>query len=250
MTQAFALIWPTLIPAVMAALGAVLGTVWRPGAVTRSSVQHFTAGVVLAAVGAELLPELAEAPPLGMAVGFLIGGGAMLAIRAIAGEAHGAEEQGAEEDEEDAPSRVPARGTASLLATVGVDLAIDGLLCAVTLAAVPESGFVVIAALSLEVFFLGLATVVTLGGNASAMVRTFALALLVPAGAVVGALVFSGLPEAMKAGVLAFATAALLYLVGEELLAEAHEDAKDTTVSAGTFFLGFLAVLLLKSLGG
>ncbi|WP_454915615.1 transporter [Xanthobacter sediminis] len=242
MIQALTLIWPTLIPAAMAALGAVLGTVWRPGAVTRSSVQHFTAGVVLAAVGAELLPELAEAPPLGMAVGFLIGGGAMLAIRALAGGEH------AEKEEEEA-GRAPARGNMSLLATVGVDLAIDGLLCAVTLAAVPESGFVVIAALSLEVFFLGLATVVTLGGDRGALVRTFALALLVPAGAILGVLAFSGLPQVMKAGVLAFATAALLYLVGEELLAEAHEETDDTPLSAGAFFLGFLAVLLLKSLG-
>jgi len=251
MIQAFGLVWPTLIPAAMAALGALLGTVWRPGAVTRSSVQHFTAGVVLAAGGAELLPELAEAPPLGMAIGFLIGGGAMLAIRAFAGEEHGAGEGADDEDEDEQEAgHAPARGNASLLTTVGVDLAIDGLLCAVTLAAVPESGFVVIAALSLEVFFPGLATVVTLGGDRSAMARTFALALRGPAGAIVGALAFSSLPDVMKAGVLAFATAALLYLVGEELLAEAHEDSDDTPLSAGTFFLGFLAVLLLKSLGG
>ncbi|MFG1418290.1 transporter [Xanthobacter sp. V0B-10] len=239
--QALNLVWPTLIPAVLAVLGALLGTVWRPGRHTRSSVQHFTAGVVLAAVGAELLPELGAAPPLGMAIGFLLGGGAMLAIRAAVGE---------EMDDEEAEGATAGRGSTGLMVTVGVDLLIDGLLCAVTLAAVPESGLVVVAALSLEVFFLGLATVVTLGGGGRAMARMSGLALLVPVGALIGAAAFSALPAVMQTGILAFATAALLYLVAEELLAEAHEGTRDNSYSAGAFFLGFLAVLLLNALGG
>ncbi|MFG1401853.1 ZIP family metal transporter [Xanthobacter sediminis] len=238
--QALNLVWPTLIPAILAMLGALLGTVWRPGPHTRSSVQHFTAGVVLAAVGAELLPELGAAPPLGMALGFLLGGGAMLAIRALVGE----------EEDDEAEGAPAGRGSTGLMVTVGVDLLVDGLLCAVTLAAVPESGLVVVAALSLEVFFLGLATVVTLGGGGPAMAKMSGLALLVPVGALIGAAAFSALPAVMQTGILAFATAALLYLVAEELLAEAHEGTRDNTYSAGAFFLGFLAVLLLNALGG
>lgn len=236
MPGAVSIVLLTLIPAASTALGALLGLAWQPAAATRSAVQHFTAGVVLAAVGVELLPELSEASPLFMAVGFLLGGGAMLAIRKLGGGEEGAEEAG--------------RAGFALLLTVGVDLFIDGMLSAVTLAAAPESGFVVVAALSLEVFFLGLATVVSLGRSLATLLRAMGLVLLVPVGGLVGALAFAAAPPGLQAGVLAFATAALLYLVAEELLAEAHEEAPDTTFSAGAFFLGFLAVLLLKAAGG
>ncbi len=243
MSASFAAVSWTLVPALAAAIGGLIGLVWQPNAQTRSAIQHFTAGVVLAAVGAELLPELGHSAPWSMAIGFLIGGGAMLALRAVLGE-------GEAED----PSEGAADGAATrpgpktgLLVAIGVDLAIDGMLCAVTLVAAPESGFVIVAALSLEVFFLGLATVVTLGGDRLAFLRMTGLALLVPIGGAIGATLFIALPGALKVGVLAFATAALLYLVAEELLAEAHEDTPDTPFSAATFFLGFLAVLLLKA---
>ena len=44
---------------------------------------------------------------------------------------------------------------------------------------------------------------------------------------------------------LAFGVAALLYLVTEELLVEAHET-EDTPLATATFFAGFLALLLLE----
>lgn len=245
MQGALPIVLMTLVPAGAAALGALLGMAWRPGAITRSSVQHFTAGVVLAAVGVELLPELSAASPLSMSIGFLLGGGAMLAIRALAGEG---EEHG--DGEAHTVGEVVSKGSLALLATVGVDLFIDGMLSAVTLAAAPESGFVVVAALSLEVFFLGLATVVTLGQSVATLLKSFGLFVLIPVGGLIGALAFAAAPANLQAGVLAFATAALLYLVAEELLAEAHEDAPDTPISAGAFFLGFLAVLLLKAVEG
>ena len=42
---------------------------------------------------------------------------------------------------------------------------------------------------------------------------------------------------------------ALLYLVTEELLAEAHE-VKDTPIATATFFLGFLGILLISLSSG
>ena len=50
-------------------------------------------------------------------------------------------------------------------------------------------------------------------------------------------------------GVLAFGAAALLYLVVEELLVEAHEQA-ETPLLAVLFFAGFLGIYLLAGLGG
>lgn len=235
----------TLIPAAAVIAGALLGFVWRPGATVRSAVQHFTAGVVMAAVGAELLPELGDAHPLGIAIGFTLGGALMLAIKRWIGEPG--------ETEEETPGEKPGGNNTGLLVTVGVDLFIDGLLCAVALAAAPESGLVIVAALTLEVFFLGLATSVSLsrpGAGAGGVMKACGLAVLVPIGGASGALAFLSLPDLWQVGILAFATAALIYLVTEELLAEAHEDGEDTTFVAATFFLGFLAVLMLKALGG
>ena len=53
------------VPAIVAVGGGILAMVWRPDAVTRSLIQHFAAGVVLAALAVELLPEISRehAPP-------------------------------------------------------------------------------------------------------------------------------------------------------------------------------------------
>ncbi len=49
--------------------------------------------------------------------------------------------------------------------------------------------------------------------------------------------------------VIAFATAALLFLVTEELLTEAHE-VPETPWLTAAFFVGFLVYLLLEMLRG
>jgi ZIP family zinc transporter len=48
---------------------------------------------------------------------------------------------------------------------------------------------------------------------------------------------------------LAFGVAALLYLVVEELLLEAHHIRHHTSRVAATFFLGFLIILLAEGAG-
>ena len=51
----------------------------------------------------------------------------------------------------------------------------------------------------------------------------------------------------MLALILGFGVSALLYLVTEELLLEAHET-RDTPLIMATFFLGFLTPLILAQL--
>ena len=52
--------------------------------------------------------------------------------------------------------------------------------------------------------------------------------------------------------VLAFTCAALLYLVAEELLVEAHEgrEESETPLETAVFFAGFLALLILDMMIG
>ncbi len=77
------------------------------------------------------------------------------------------------------------------------------------------------------------------------MTASLLLALIVLVSAGLGSTLFAGLSGAPLVGVLSFATAALLYLVTEELLAEAH-NIPDTALATAMFFLGFLGLLVLE----
>jgi ZIP family zinc transporter len=229
---------PVLIPAAAMLAGGGVALRWNPGGATRSGIQHFTAGVVIAAVAAELVPSLHLGQSTwAMAIGFLLGVAAMLAVKKFAGE-----------EGEEAGGAGPIGPFAI---TIGIDLAVDGLLCGVTLAASTGGGEVVVGALALEVLFLGVATVVSLRNRGLALGKLTALlvglALLIPIGGFAGYALFGAAPGWLQIAVLAFATAALLYLVFEELLSEAHEDQADTSVTTAMLFLGFLIVLVIKA---
>ena len=56
-----------------------------------------------------------------------------------------------------------------------------------------------------------------------------------------------GLPKARQAVAFAFGLIALLYLVTEELLTEAHEN-PETWWGAASFFVGFLAMTVISEM--
>lgn len=134
---------------------------------------------------------------------------------------------------------------------MGIDLLLDGILIGVAFLAGAQGGVLVAVALAIEIFFLGLSTTATLASRripkAKRAVITLILALLIPTGAMLGASLLARLPPTMTDGVLSFGVAALLYLVTEELLTEAHEGVESPWVTA-CFFAGFLIILLLEGL--
>jgi len=224
------------IPVVAAVLGGVVAAFRPPGRRLQSVIQHFAGGVVFAAVAGELLPELMyEAAAIPTIIGFAVGVGLMLGVKKLT---EGGPAEGADDD-----------GTRGLVTTVAIDMVIDGLLVGVGFAAGAEAGLVVTIALSLEVLFLVLATAAALVGAGASRGRVLAttagLTALLLAGAVGGTLAAGALSGGALAGLLAFGVAALLYLVTEELLVEAHET-EDTPLATATFFAGFLALLLLE----
>lgn len=103
-------------------------------------------------------------------------------------------------------------------------------------------------ALATELLSLGLATAAALGEAGVSRLKNLgtiaALALLFLVGAAGGATLLRGLSAEWLELVLAFGLAALLFLVTEELLVEAHEEPESPLLTA-TFFGGFLLFLLL-----
>jgi ZIP family zinc transporter len=135
------------------------------------------------------------------------------------------------------------------LVPIGVDLLLDGLLIGIAMTAGLKQGVLLTTALTLELFSLGLAMAVQFG-PAKFLVRVLAptgIACLMIVGAGLGRTLLADASVHTLAGLLSFGCAALLFLVTEELLTEAHESA-DTAVTTTMFFVGFLIFLLLGML--
>ena len=228
----------TALAVVAALVGGVVAVYRPPGAQMESNVQHFAAGVVVAAVAAELLPGIHDRAPEIVVVGFAIGVATMLGIHRLSKtiEKRGVGGQFA--------------GAASLLITIGIDMVIDGVLIGVTFLTEAATGVLIAVALAIEVLFLGVAGVVALPDDLG-VVRKLAVpttfGLLLASGVVVGVLTLEGVTGAPIALILAFGSAALLYLVTEELLVKASK-VPETPVSTTLFFVGFLSIFLLDML--
>lgn len=222
----------TLVPAIATVLGAALATWRRPGELAISALQHFAAGVVFAAAAVEILPNLKHA---GSPWPVVIGGGVGLAVMLAV------EESG--------------RGTkaqSGLITLVAIDVLVDGLVLGLGVAAGEKAGLLLAVALTLEVFFLGLALAVELNKERMPAARSIAItaliSLLLPIGAFMAMPIATLSPPVVK-GCFAFALIALLYLVTEELLVEAHKVPERPWVTA-LFFVGFLLLFLLEEAMG
>lgn len=228
------------IPAAIALAGGILAAFWTPSHSTRSLIQHFAAGVVLAALAVELLPEISRehAPGLVLVGSFALGSLFMYALKLWTMRMeHAASLSGA----------VKGLSTGLLLATF-IDVATDGFIIGAGFAAGGETGTILALGLSVELLFLGLA----LTSNASAGWRIVAisgaLGLTVLSFAVLGNLLLAGASHAVIGGTLAFSAAALLYLVTEELLMEAHE-VEEKPISTLVLFGGFLTFWSIQLAG-
>lgn len=223
-----------LLPAAAAVLGGLAALLRPPGAALRSAVQHFTAGVLFCAIATEILPDVVHRRlPVVTILSFAVGVGVMLAIK------HWAE----------VVSRIEGSATrrpTGLIVTTGVDLALDGLLIALAFIGGQKQGVLIVIALALETFFLGLSAAAALAkadaGRARIAAVTAGFAVLLIIGTGVGAFFFMGAAGAVLDGLLSFGLAALLFLVTEELLVEAHET-PETPVLTAMFFLGFVVLL-------
>jgi ZIP family zinc transporter len=223
-------------PALGVAVAAGAVASWRtPGARLTSALQHLTAGVVFAAGALEVLPRERHGDALPVTLGFAIGLALMFAMRYLARRVQPADHE----------KRLPA----GLVAVTAFDLLIDGIVLGISFAAGTRTGLLLTIALTLEVLFQALSV-------GSAMARAGAQRWLTwSAAASLGAVLIvsgaasrhflgnlTGFPLTMLLGI---GTVALLYLVVEELLVEAHQ-IEDTVWTTTAFFGGFLLFLLIE----
>lgn len=222
----------TLIPVGAAVVGAGVAVNAKPGPTLVSAIQHFAAGVVFAAAAGEVLPSVMHgASPWATAIGGAIGVVVMLLVKQL---------------------ETIVKGPVGLLTMVGVDVLIDGLVLGIAFAAGAKVGILLTIALTLEVLFLGLTVANELGETVRSRVKivgiTGALVLLLPIGTLIAAPIAT-LPAPILTGFFAFGLVALLYLVTEELLVEAHETPDRPWVTA-MFFAGFLILMVLEEVIG
>lgn len=230
----------TLIPVTATIIGAAVAAWWPLPERMRSVVQHFAAGVVMAAVAGELLPEMTkEHQAVGVVVGFILGVGVMMGVKIVAERL---EERGQRSGD----------GKAGLIAAVAVDLLIDGLLIGVGFAAGDRVGKLLVFALTLELAFLGVSVVASLRQanwtRSRSLFVVAALSSATIAGSLIGGWLLGGLSGIALEIVLSFGAAALMYLVIEELLTEAHE-VKETPLITAAFFAGFVVLYLIELQG-
>lgn len=220
---------PTLaIPA-----GAAL-VAWRPpGERVRSIVQHFAAGALLAVVAVELLGPVAHASRVAAATGMLLGTAFMVALDMTVTRLE----------------RRPGHAATGFLVVVTIDFLLDGLLLGVALVHDSHLGLLLAIALTLEDVVVAMsvtATALETHPPKRTLAMLGAIATAFPIGTVVGFLLGGVLTGPAFIGVLAFAAVALLFLVLEELLREAH-DVRETPVATAMLFVGLLAFMLLQA---
>jgi len=228
-----------ILPAITLVSGGALGSRFQPGQRMRGIVAHLVGGLVLGTAAADLMPAASRSGhPLALGVGFCLGFSLLLVINALLRE----------------PETL-ARGERSrplliLLLPFLVDSLIDGLVVGISSDAT-DNGWIIPLAVALE---MGLAAlgVGTLLGRGAGRWRSSLGGALMGATYMLGLAVSQWLGDWLKGppltGMLAFGTAALIYLVVEEVMKEAHADGEDDSgVVNLAFFIGLLVVWLLDT---
>ena len=226
-----------ILPAISMALGGLLGSRIRPGKRFRAVVAHLVGGLVLGIAAADLMPAASNSGhPVALAIGFCLGFSLLLVINAVLEEPH------------DSPEHGRPRPMLLLMLPFLVDSLIDGLVVGISSEAAEQQWVIPMAvALEMGLATLGLGTL--LGRGASRWRSTLSGALMAGTyliGLSISLSFTSGLQGPALTGTLAFGTAALIYLVVEEVMKEAHARGEDDSGLVNVaFFIGLLCIWLL-----
>ena len=220
-------------------LGGLLGSRLRPGKRFRAVVAHLVGGLVLGIAAADLMPAASDSGhPLALAIGFCLGFSLLLVINAVL------------EDPDDNSEQSRPRPMLLLMLPFLIDSLIDGLVVGISSKAAGQQWVIPVAvALEMGLATLGLGTLLGRGaGRWRSRVSGALMAFTYVIGLSVSLVITNGLQGPALTGTLAFGTAALIYLVVEEVMKEAHARGEDDSgVVNVAFFIGLLCIWLLDS---
>ncbi|MCT9000310.1 ZIP family metal transporter [Chelativorans intermedius] len=202
---------------------------------TLSRALHMAAGIVVAVVGVELLPEaLGGAPVWLVMLGFVLGGAMFIGLDAAL---------------ERLNAGTKTAGAWMIYAAVFIDLFSDGLMIGAG-SAVSFSLALVLAigqvTADIPEGFAAIANFRDKGlqrGKRLALAASFVIATIL--GASISYWLLRDQSEALKLTALAFTAGLLILAAVEEMLTEAHESAEDTRTTAAFFLGGFVLFTLI-----
>lgn len=228
-----------ILPAIGMMLGGLLGSGFRPGKRLRGVVAHLVGGLVLGIAAADLMPAASSSGhPLALALGFCLGFSLLLVINAVL------------QDSDDSSHLNRSRPMLLLLLPFLVDSLIDGLVVGISNDAA-QQGWVIPLAVSMEMGLAALGLGTLLGRGAGRWRSTLGgglMALTYLIGLTISVVLTQGLQGPALTAMLAFGTAALIYLVVEEVMKEAHSRGEDDSgVVNVAFFIGLLCIWLLNT---
>ncbi len=208
------------VPVASILLGSTIGHLTSPSKKVITALRHLASGIVLAALGSELVPEIiaseGTAERTASVAGFVGGALLMILMKTMLS------------------SKNKSR---SLVAALASDFFVDAVLVGMTLG-LSKGGFMVTAAFSAEMFVLSLTMASMVG--VEGIKDTGILIASVIAGLILGYSTSSFLEgsSTMK-GLMAVGVSVIIWLVTEELLGTSTPSSLDPRIRAAMTFLGF-----------
>lgn len=227
------------LPAIVMLLGGILTAFWHPSKTLVALVQHFAAGIILAALTVEVFPEMRNASiaPTMLIGSFSVGVLFMYGIKILGEHLEANRESQA----------IQQQFNYGFVITVFIDAALDGITIGAGFAAGEKVGFALALGLSVEMLFLGMSLISDTIKGARVIRITIGLSLTILMSALLGYYFLSHTSSITIAIALAFSAAALLYLVTEELLIEAHK-CEEKPYSMLVLFGGFIGFWIISLL--
>ena len=220
------------------AFGGLLGGRIRPSSRVRAVVSHLVGGLVLGIAAANLMPAASNSGhTVALAIGFSLSFSLLLMINAILEQPDERHKHG--------------RARPMLILPFLIDSLIDSVVVGISSKA-EEQQWVIPVAVALEMGLapLGLATLIGRSANPWRSALSGALmAVTYLIGLSTNLLITNGLQGPSLTGTIAFCTAALIYLVVEEVIKEADSRGEDDSGLVNVAFLfGLLCIWLLDCL--
>jgi len=197
---------------------------------------HAAAGIVIAVIAVELIPEALEAAPAWLVVlAFLLGGAAYIALESALRRL----------------SSGSGSGAWMIYAAVAIDLFSDGLMIGAGSAVSPSLALVLALGQVTADVPEGFATTATFKGKGftrrSRLLLSGSFIVASVGGALIGWVLLRGQSETVKFAGLAFVAGLLLIAAVEDMIAEAHETREDSRASTASFVGGFALFTLVAS---